>query len=405
MPDLRPSGLVPGAGLAALPGGPPAKLTPIRLVLLTVFIDLIGFGIVLPLLPSYASLFQASDFAIGLLVASFSLMQFLLAPWWGRLSDRIGRRPVLLIGLSGSAASYLLFAVARSYWILLASRMIAGAMGATVTVAQAYLADVSEPKDRARSMGMLGAAFGLGFVVGPALAGIASSFGLAAPGIVAAAVTSANLLLAWRWLPETRGKGVQATRRGPAPHWSRASMGFAAMGLSTLGFTVLYVVFPLELERQVGLARHQSAYFFVLLGLVSATVQGLLIGRLVERFGERRLIAAGSWLLALGFLAMPAAFAAGTSALVAIGVGMVAVAAGSGVISPSATAYVSRMAPAEEQGQTLGLLISVGAVARIAGPIMAGALATAGGARLAFYGATACAALAGMSPMVFREKE
>jgi len=404
MPELRPSGLVPGAGFPVPPGGPPARLTPIRLVLLTVFVDLIGFGIVLPLLPSYASLFRASDLAIGLLVASFSLMQFLLAPWWGHLSDRIGRRPVLLIGLGGSAVSYVLFAIATSYWTLLASRMIAGAMGATVNVAQAYLADVSDPKDRARSMGMLGAAFGMGFVVGPALAGVAARFGLAAPGIIAAAITSVNLLLAWRWLPETRGTGVYAPRAGFVPHLSRAGMGFAAMAFSTLGFTVLYVIFPLELERTLGLARHQSAYFFVLLGLTSAAVQGLLIGRLVERFGERRLISAGSWLLALGFLVMPAAFAAGRPALLAIGAGMIAVAAGSAMISPSATAFVSRRAPAGEQGQALGMLLSVGAVARIGGPIMAGALATAGGARLAFYGATACAVLSGLSPMVFGEE-
>lgn len=405
MPKLRPDGLVPGAGIDDIPGGSPPKLTPIRLVLLTVFIDLIGFGIVLPLLPSYASLFKASDFAIGLLVASYSLMQFLLAPVWGRLSDRIGRRPVLLIGLTGSALSYLIFAVAGSYWVLLASRVVAGAMGATVNVAQAYLADLSEEKDRARSMGMLGAAFGLGFVVGPALAGLAARFGLAAPGIVAASLTSLNLVLAWRWLPETRKTPVPPAAKGRAPHWSRAIAGFASMALATLGFTVMYVVFPLELERSMGLERHQSAYFFVLLGLVSATVQGALIGRLVERFGERRLIAAGSWLLALGFFGMPYAFAAGASALAAIAAGMIVVAIGQGMISPSATSYVSRMAPAEEQGRTLGLLLSVGAVARIAGPIMAGALAHAGGARLAFHGAMACAALSGLSPAVFRERD
>jgi MFS family permease len=193
---------------------------------------------------------------------------------------------------------------------------------------------------------------------------------------------------------------ARETPESAARHWSTGLLGFAAIALSTLGFTVVYVVFPLELERQLGMARHQAALFFVLLGLVSALVQGWLIGRLVERFGERRLIAGGSWVLALGFLAMPSAFAAGQSAAAAIAAGMVAVAVGSGVISPSATAYVSRLAPAAEQGRTLGLLLSVAAVARIIGPVMAGALATVGGARLAFYGAGACAILSGLSPMV-----
>src|SRR5512147_218405 len=163
--------------------------SPTFLIFLTVFIDLIGFGIVLPLLPSYAASFQVSDTAIGFLVASFSLMQFLLAQWWGRLSDRIGRRPVLLIGLLGSALSYLLFGLAGSFAVLLVSRLVAGGMGATVNVAQAYLADITPLEQRPRAMGLIGAAFGLGFVVGPALGGISSHWGAAAPGFLAAGLT------------------------------------------------------------------------------------------------------------------------------------------------------------------------------------------------------------------------
>jgi len=258
--------------------------SPQQLIFLTVFIDLIGFGIVLPLLPSYAAAFRVSDTAIGFLVASFSLMQFLLAHWWGRLSDRIGRRPVLLVGLAGSAVSYLVFALAGSFWLLLVSRMVAGAMGATVNVAQAYLADVTAPERRASAMGLLGAAFGLGFVVGPALGGISSHWGDAGPGLIASGLTGINLLLAWRWLPESRPGGAPAAVAVPV-HWSRFLAPFAAVGLSTIAFTVLYVVFPLQVERALGLDRHQSAYLFVLIGLVSAVVQGGLIGRLVARDG------------------------------------------------------------------------------------------------------------------------
>ena len=373
-------------------------LSPQQLIFLTVFIDLIGFGIVLPLLPSYAAAFQVSDAAIGFLVASFSLMQFLLAHWWGRLSDRIGRRPVLLVGLAGSAVSYLVFALAGSFWLLLVSRMVAGAMGATVNVAQAYLADVTAPERRASAMGLLGAAFGLGFVVGPALGGISSHWGDAGPGLIASGLTGINLLMAWRWLPESRPGGVPAAVAAPV-HWTRFLAPFAAVGLSTIAFTVLYVVFPLQVERALGLDRHQSAYLFVLIGLVSAVVQGGLIGRLVARYGERVLIGAGGLVLAAGLALLPAALAPGAG-FGPLLLALVLVAAGSATIAPSAAACVSRVAPAEEQGRALGLLQSVAAVARIAGPIAAGSRAATLSPRAAFLAASGAAGLAGVSGLL-----
>lgn len=374
---------------------------PTLLIFLTVFIDLIGFGIVLPLLPSYAAAFHVGDAAIGMLVASFSLMQFLLAHWWGRLSDRIGRRPVLLVGLAGSALSYLLFALAGSFWVLVLSRLIAGGMGATVNVAQAYLADTTTAERRARALGLIGAAFGLGFVVGPALGGIASRWGNAAPGLIASALTAMNFLLAWRWLPEP----ARIPTVGPVPapvHWSRFSLAFAATACSTFAFTVLYVVFPLEVERSLGLDRHHAAYLFVLIGVVSAVVQGGLIGRLVPRFGERALIICGSILLALGLGLLPGAIAAGAagSGLMLLYVTLMLIAAGSALIGPSASSYVSHRAPAAEQGRALGLLQSVGAVARIVGPLVAGGIASQAGARAAFYLASGVGALAGVAVLV-----
>ena len=369
------------------------------LIFLTVFIDLIGFGIVLPLLPGYAASLHVSDTAIGLLVASFSLMQFLLAHWWGRLSDRIGRRPVLLVGLAGSAASYLLFALAQDFWLLLLSRLIAGGMGATVNVAQAYLADITPAAGRARAMGLIGAAFGLGFVAGPALGGITSRFGDAAPGLTASLLAALNLLLAWRWLPESLGAGPAAARGAPV-HWSRFLAPLGAVGFSTVGFTVLYVVFPLQAERALGLDRHQTAYLFVLIGLVNAGIQAGLIGRLVTRFGERPLMVCGAGLLALGLGLLPEAFAGGVERLPLLCAGLVVLSAGSAMIAPSAAAYVSRVAPAAEQGRALGILQSVGAVARIGGPIMAGVVAGQAGARMAFLAASAAAGLAGVSALV-----
>jgi len=379
-----------------------ASPTPTLLIFLTVFIDLIGFGIVLPLLPSYASSFQVSDAGIGVLVASFSLMQFLLAHWWGRLSDRVGRRPVLLVGLAGSALSYLLFAAAQNFWVLLFSRLVAGGMGATVNVAQAYLADVTAPEKRARAMGLIGAAFGLGFVVGPALGGISSRFGNAAPGLLASTLTAVNLLLTWRWLPESRRQVTDGGATAVPMHWSRFLLPFVAVAFSTLSFTVLYVVFPLQVERALGFDRHHTAYLFVLIGLVSAAVQGGLIGRLVLRYGERALIATGGMLLAAGLALLPTAFgtSGGPGHLGLLLVGLVVIAAGSGMVGPSAAAYVSRVAPSEEQGRALGMLQSVGAMARIGGPLTAGVVAGHLGPNTAFLVASGAAGLAGLSAAV-----
>lgn len=375
--------------------------SPTLLIFLTVFIDLIGFGIVLPLLPSYAASFHVSDAGIGVLVASFSLMQFLLAHWWGRLSDRIGRRPVILVGLAGSALSYLLFALASNFWLLLLSRMVAGGMGATVNVAQAYLVDTTTAERRARALGLIGAAFGMGFVVGPALGGIASRWGNAAPGLIASGLTAINFLLAWRWLPEP----ARITTNNPAPvpvHWSRFNLPFAATACSTLAFTVVYVIFPLEVERSLGLDRHHAAYLFVLLGVVSALVQGGLIGRLVPRFGEGALIIWGSGLLALGLGLLPRAFAMGPAGggLRLLYLALPLIATGTALIGPCAASMVSHRAPAAEQGRALGMLQSVGAIARFVGPLVAGGLATQAGARAAFYLASGVGAMAGVSVIV-----
>jgi multidrug resistance protein len=372
-------------------------LSPKLLLFFTVFLDLIGFGIVLPLLPSYAAAFKASETAIGFLVASFSAMQFLLAPAWGRWSDRVGRRPVLLIGLAGSTLSYLLFARATGFAMLLASRVLAGGMGATVNVAQAYLADLTAEDERAKAMGLIGAAFGLGFVFGPALGGLSSRWGEAAPGYCAAFITAINLVLAWRWLPETpRRHELAPTGAGGTMSWAPYFMPFSVMALTTMAFTVMYVIFPLEAEHGLGYSRHQVAYLFVALGLVGAVVQGVLVGRLVPRFGERRLMIAGALIEggALVLLALLLGRAHGGPALVAI-LGLFGI--GIGLVGPSTTGFVSRRAAAAHQGKALGLLTSIGAVARIAGPLIAGGVAQGAGSRTAFMVAAAAAAAAGLT--------
>jgi MFS transporter, DHA1 family, tetracycline resistance protein len=363
----------------------------------TVMIDLIGFGIVLPLLPGYAARFEVSETAIGIVVGSFSLMQFLFAPWWGRLSDRVGRRPVILIGLAGSALSYLLFALASSFWLLLLSRVLAGGMGATVNVAQAYLADVTPADRRAKAMGLLGAAFGLGFVLGPAIAGLTVRWGTRAPGLVAAAISLASFFLAWIRLPETRVHHPVETRP-PAADWRRLAAPFTVLFLLILAFTLMHVVFPLYSQRSLHFDQSSTAYFFVLLGLVSALVQGLLIGGLSRRFSEHALMVAGGGLLGVGLAVIPFARRALPPEgpyLPGLLVAIVLIAVGSGLAMPSITGYVSRITPPSRQGAALGTLQSIGSVARIAGPTASGFLTEVMGERTAFL-TGAGIALAGM---------
>lgn len=331
-----------------------------RRLFLTVFLDLIGFGIVLPLLPSYGARYTSSAALIGALVATDSLLTFLLAPAWGRLSDRIGRRPILLIGLSGSVLSYVAFGLAGSFLALVLSRVISGATGATIHVAQAYLADITPPERRSHAMGMIGAAFGLGFTIGPAIGGSASAYGDALPGFIAAAITGINLVMAWLGLPETEVRRRPAYRPLPV-HWARLGSPFGVMFASTLAFTAIYVSFPLYSQQVLGYERRSVSSFFVVIGLVTIVVQGRIVGWLAPRFGERRLVVAGAGLMAAGFAAF-VPLAGTTEGLIA---SIALLTAGFCLVGPSLAALVSRTTAAEEQGRALGMLQSVGAVAPI----------------------------------------
>lgn len=371
----------------------------------TVVIDLIGFGIVLPLLPGYAAAFAVSATAIGVIVGSFSLMQFLFAPWWGRLSDRVGRRPVLLIGLAGSALSYLLFAFAGSYWTLLLSRVLAGGMGATVNVAQAYLADVSPVERRARAMGLLGAAFGLGFVLGPAIAGLTIHWGHRAPGLVAAGISLASFCLAWIRLPETRVH--RPADSVAAADWRRLAAPYTVMFLLVLAFTVMHVVFPLHAVRGMGYDQRTTSYFFVILGLVSALIQGVLIGKLAHHIREPTLMITGAGMLGVGLVLIPLSHSAAIPNQLHLAFllgALVIVSIGTGLAMPSLTGFVSRITPAFRQGAALGTLQSVASVSRIVGPPATGFLAEVAGDRTTYL-VGAGIALAGMViAMVARER-
>jgi multidrug resistance protein len=364
------------------------------LVFLTVLLDLVGFGIIIPLLPYFATELGATALQIGLIGASYSLMQFVFAPVWGGLSDRFGRRPLLLVGLFGSALSYLMFGLAGSLQVLLLSRIIGGIMGATVPVAQAIVADSTTPDRRARGMGMIGAAFGLGFIFGPWIGGELSHFGYGVPGLVAAAVTGLNAVAAVFFLPESlpperrvRGPGGWATLVERAKSARRALGRPTIRGpifvffLMTLGFAGFTLTLPLFLADPLGLSAKITGRLFAYVGLISAAIQGRLIGPLVERYGERHVAVAGGLLLAAGiagialFPTLPPLFA--TLALVGVGWGCVV---------PSLQSLISRRALPREQGEILGVNQSAASAARVIGPVAAGWGFGVLGWRLGFLG-------------------
>ena len=371
-------------------------------IFLTVFVDLVGFGIVLPLLPTYAHSFGASGLMVGGLMASYSAMQFLFAPIWGAWSDRVGRRPVLLISIGGNVVSYALFAFASTLsgsWalgLILASRVFAGICGANITVAQAYIADITPPEDRSKRMGLIGMAFGLGFIIGPALAVLGQSlFGEVGPGLLASGICAINFIVAFTRLPESWKPGTQ-----PPPSRSRwqnlghilrqPTVGFlvAVFFLATFGFTCFETTLGLLITRNFQLegsaAHNANAILFSFAGIMGALVQAGPIGRLVKRLGEPRLIALSLIVFACGLAPMPWLTGRGaltwatltspaghTWWLVLFFIGLIAI--GSGLTRPPLFGLVSLLSPDNERGTTLGVVQSAGSLARILGPLFAGA--------------------------------
>lgn len=348
------------------------RLSPLAVVFLTVFIDLVGFGIVIPLVPLYAESYHPSPAAFGILMASFSAMQFLFAPLLGRLSDRVGRRPVLLVSLLGSFLSYLLFAFSSSFALLLASRVLAGVMGANIGTAQAVIADVTPQGDRARGMGLVGMAFGLGFVFGPAIGGFAVKASPALPGLVAAGLSLCAFVWAFFGLPETRPASTAAR---PPRHWfplravvhafARPVLGplLLVTLLNTTAFSNFEATFAQFARSRFGHDPSTVSWLFVLIGVTAAVVQGGLIRRLVPLLGEARLVGIGTTLLALSFTGL--VLVPGHAGLVGL---VVTTAAGSGLTNPALSGLLSRSTDASEQGEILGAAQSLSSLGRILGP-------------------------------------
>lgn len=373
-------------------------------IFLTVFIDLIGFGIVVPLVPVYSRHFGADGFMIGVIIASFSAMQFVFSPIWGRLSDKYGRRPILLVSTAGAAVSYVVFALSSTIdhhgWaltLMITSRAFAGVCGGNITVAQAYIADITPPESRSKRMGLIGMAFGLGFIFGPIVGGVSLKYlGASGPGWVAATLCAANFILAAAVLAESRRPGASTVE--PRPHLAQwmHTLGQPRVGLlviifflATFCFSCFESTLPLVVSDNFKLdfksderAATVVVYLFAYCGIISAFVQGGAIGRLVKKMGEPRLIALSLILNAVSFAILPFISGDGPFELDALLkpegrpwlalLGTLAVlSVGTALTRPPLFGMLSNLAGEHEQGATLGVAQGAGSLARILGPIFA----------------------------------
>jgi MFS family permease len=346
-------------------------------IFLIVFIDLLGFGIVVPYLPSYAlAKFHASNFEVGLLMASFSFMQFLFAPIWGGFSDRWGRRPILIMSLAGASLSYWILGVAGNLPWLFFSRFLAGTAAANISTAQAYISDTTTPENRAKGMGMIGAAFGLGFIFGPAIGGALSHVSYALPAYFGCALSALAMILTLLLLPESlkRNSARTSVRRqiGPRaivkafthPHLSHL---FAIFFIFTFAFSCYETTFPLIGIKEYGYNPAQIGLWFAYVGVIIAAIQGGMIGRLARKYGERKLIITGVVLAIIGIVFIPFSHSAKILALVLCSLGI-----GTGITNPSLSSFISLSAEPSEQGTVLGMSQSLSSMARIVGPIWGG---------------------------------
>jgi len=369
------------------------KKPSVLIVFLTVFIDLIGFGMVLPLLPIFAKNFNANGFTIGMLMASFSAMQFIFAPVWGKLSDRVGRRPVLLLSTAGATVSYAIFAMGcgvagnTGLLILFGSRIFAGICGANITVAQAYIADVTPPEERSRKMGLIGMAFGLGFIFGPVLSGIGMHFfGMTGPGWIAASLCGANFFFALARLPESwRPTSEHVSQRPRFSQWAhtfhlpKIGLLIVIFFLATFCFTCFETTLGLLVSQSFNLTvknvngvfvfDEKVVYLYAYCGIVGAFVQGGATGRAVKKLGEPLLISLS--LVMVGLAMAPLPFVKNWSELLLV---LALLAIGSSLTRPPVFGMISILTPAHEQGATIGVAQGAGSLARIIGPVFASTL-------------------------------
>lgn len=338
------------------------------------FVDMLGFGIVLPILPFYALELDASPEVIGWMIASFSIAQLIAAPIWGRVSDRYGRRPALMIGLAASSAAFLVFGLADTVFLLFLSRVVQGAGGGTTGVAQAYVSDTVTPSDRARALGWLSAATAAGIMVGPVVGSAATTLGRAAPGFIASGLCLINVVAAWKWLPESRDPNSPPPRRRPVWHAAaevvRHPAGAAhrliwVYGIGMLAFSLFTSILALWLEARFDITAATIGYFFAYTGVLSLVMRSLLLGPAVDRLGEAGAVRLGAVTLAAGLLAFPLAPDVWWLLLL-----LVTIPVGTALLFPSTTSLLSSAAEVGELGTTMGVAQTFAGLSRVAAPIL-----------------------------------
>jgi multidrug resistance protein len=351
------------------------KKSALAIVLTIVFIDLLGFGMIIPILPLYAQKFQANEWQIGLLLGSYSFMQFLASPVLGWLSDRYGRKPILFCSLLGSALGYVLMANAASLAMLFIARILDGTSGASVGTVSAYIADITPPENRSKRIGLIGAAFGVGFVLGPGIGALLSLLSPVAPFWFAALLSTGSAIAVMAMLPEPERHIPQ--RKGPlnvkelfedAGSW-RLGIITSTYFIAIAGFAIVTMIYPQVSNRRFGMNQSQISLIFVLMGMIGVLIQGGGIGHLAKRFGDVNLAAAGFAIMAVSMIAMPLAKSVPLFILFSVGLAI-----GNSLSQPTINALASRGASASLQGRVLGVVQSAGSLGRVCGPVLAGIL-------------------------------
>ena len=342
---------------------------PLLVIFLTIFVNLVGFGIIVPLLPFYAETFGASPLVVGMLFAVFSLCQLIAAPILGDLSDRYGRRPILIVSLIGTVISFVMLALAHSITMLFVARIVDGLSGGNISTARAYVADVTEPKDRSRAFGLIGAAFGLGFIFGPAISALLAPISYTAPIWAAAGITLVATGMAWVWLPETVHRAHAGTGmpfRNVMAMMARPTlrrvllMDFAYW----LAFAIFQTTFALFAAARFGFDATRTASFFAAFAVMGAIVQGIFIRKIVQRFGDKPTLMLGLVCAAVGLIA-----ATLTHTVTLFALSLVPLALGIGFGHPTMSSLISRAARADEQGRVQGAASAVESLGRTIGPV------------------------------------
>ena len=355
------------------------KKRPLLVIFLVVFIDLLGFGVIIPILPIYADQLGAPPWVIGLVASAFSIMQFLFGPFWGNLSDRLGRKPILMASMLLMGLSYILFAYSHTLLLLFASRILAGIAAANISAAQAYISDITPPERRAKNFGIIGAAFGLGFIFGPPVGGfLKAEYGIEAVGWAAAAFSGFNLLLTVLLLPETLKdpservqlfanpfKELGATLKRPL---IRELMLLTLVFITA--FSMMHVTAALFWEQEYGLTEKQIGLMFMYIGVLAAVIQGGFIGKFNRWFGEKRLLILGTILLMVGLGLMPFPPKEWFYPWEFITLAIISV--GNAFLTPTVSSLLSKISGPREQGLIMGAYQSFGSLGRVFGPIVGG---------------------------------